>query len=229
MASMGTLTLDEVRAIVYETLNLSKNVAYGTFDNSPLYKVEYIRDLIFDADDSVVSAICQTVGHPRRSEYTYQQGLGPEGVVFQLSTVNDAANRGVLNVDITRADLSIVPGIPAPAEKIGEWVRNKSSYGGSDCTDGYYNIQDGQFIFSGGGATLTLLNVADHTSADTNLFSPPEYKNTIVKMALGDLFGKDPAKRDLGARYYQEAMDDIKMIMANVDFVPAFTQHEQER
>lgn len=227
MPSMGTIPLSTVKGVVLETLNLSKNVAYGSFDGSPLYKDEFINQVIFNADVSVLNAIMASPGHPRRQQYTLFQTLTVEGIITQLSGA--FANRGQLFVEIVRNDAVVVVGKPAPAAKIADWVNNKDDYGDSDCVDGYYNLDDGNLIFSGDLCNVLVLNTADHTPADTSLFAPPEYIPTIERMAVGELLMKDPAKRDMGADYLRAAAADIQLIMGGSTFVPPFEAYQQSR
>lgn len=200
--AMPILSRAEVENMVLESLNISKTT-YGTHDGSPLYKPEFVREMIFQADLQVVKAICRTPGHPRRNEYsTALTAISTPGVRVPLRDTREHFGE-VVAVDITRADARVVVGKPAPAVKITEWLLDKSSHGGDDCVDGYYDITDNDFIFTGTSAVVRALTVPVHvlTPPDTNLYSPFEYKITVYHGAMVELLGKDPAMKDEVSKY----------------------------
>jgi hypothetical protein len=213
--AMPVLTRDEVEDMVMEALNVSK-VTYGTHDGSPLYKNENIREHIFQADLDVVKAITRSPGHPRRDEYSTGFSIATPGVVVRLSDTNHHVGE-VIYVSITRNDAKVVTGKTAPAQKITEWLIDKASYGGDDCVDGYYDVTDNNFIFTGLSAAVRALNVAPHilNPPDTNLYSPFEYKLTVFRLAMKELLKKDPEMATQYNQYAEDADKDMMVILGN--------------
>jgi len=209
--AMPVLTRAEVEGMVLEALNISKTT-YGTHDGSPLFKIEFVRECIFQADLDVVKAITRSPGHPRRDEYSFSIAVATPGVVVRLSDTNNHVGE-VIYVNITRNDAKVVVGKTAPAQKITEWLIDKASYGGDDCVDGYYDVTDNNFIFTGLSASVRALNVAVHTLADTNLYAPFEYKETVFRLAMKELLKKDPEAKLQAAEYAGDAANDLMVIM----------------
>lgn len=208
------LTRLEVENMVLEGLNVSK-ATYGTHDGSPLFKIEFIREIVFQADIEVVKAIARTPGHPRRNEYSAALAtIATPGVRVPLRDTHQHFGE-VVAVDITRNDDKVVTGKPAPAIKITEWLIDKASYGADDCVDGYYDIVDNDFIFTGKTAVVRVLNIIPHVLSplDTNLFSPFEYKIVVFHVAMRELFRKDPAMADMAAQYGVDAANDLAEIV----------------
>lgn len=222
------LTKAEVRSMVLEGLNLSKGVAYGTFDNSPLYKTEFIDDAIFQGDIKVVEAIMRSPGHPRRNEYALTLAtISTPGVRVPLRDTHHHMGEAI-SVDITRNDAKVVVGSPAPANKITSWLLDKPSYGGDDCIDGYYDISDNDFIFTGLSAVVRVLNVSPHTPADTNLFAPFENKVTVYHYAMAQLLAKDPAMSEKAAEYANRAASELQAIVSGM-IMPSGEAYQQAR
>lgn len=211
--AMPILTRSEVEAMVLEALNISKTT-YGTHDGSPLHKIQMVREMIFQADLDVVKAITRSPGHPRRDEYSIGFAIATPGVVVRLSDTNHHVGE-VIYVSITRNDAKVVTGKPAPAQKITEWLLDKASYGEDDCIDGYYDVTDNNFIFSGLSSSVRALNVAIHSvePPDANLYSPFEYKLTVFRLAMMELLKKDPEMASQAGEYAASAANDIAMIM----------------
>ncbi len=224
------LTKAEVRSMVLEGLNLSKGVAYGTFDNSPLFKTEFIDDQIFQADIEVVKAITRSPGHPRRNEYALTfSTISTPGVRVPLRDTHHHLGE-VISVDITRNDAKVVVGKLAPAWKITEWLIDKASYGGDDCVDGYYDIANNDFIFTGTSASVRALNIAPHTGADTNLYAPFEYKITVYRLAMGELLKKDPGMQQLASEFLSSGYNDLLAIVGgDANLVPTISAYQQTR
>lgn len=224
------LSKAEVRSMVLEGLNLSKGAAYGTFDNSPLFKTEFIDDQIFQSDIEVVKAITRSPGHPRRNEYALIfPTISTPGVRVPLRDTNHHLGE-VISVDITRNDAKIVVGKLAPSWKITEWLVDKASYGGDDCVDGYYDVNDNDFIFTGASAVVRALNIAPHTSADVNLYAPFEYKLTVYRLAIGELLRKDPGMSALSTDFLNAGYNDLLAIVGgDSKLVPAITSYQQAR
>lgn len=228
--AMPVLTTASVRALVLEGVNLSKGVAYGTHDGSPLFKPEFIDDCIFQADLEVVKHICRAPGHPRRNEYSVALApISTPGVRVSLRDTREHLGE-VVAVDITRNDAQVVVGKPAPAVKITEWLLDKASYGGDDCVDGYYDTVDNDFIFTGQTATVRVLNVAAHVVSppDTNLYSPHEYKLTVFHVAMREILKKDPAMSSKAAEYGVEAANDLAEILGK-SIMPSVEMYQQTR
>lgn len=190
---MPLLTTAEVLNLVFEQLNVAKTT-YGTFDGSPLYKLDGIKDTVMLGDIEVVKTIIRTPGHPRRPEFQFvTSAILTPGVNVPIRDTFEHAGE-LLRVMITRQDDVVVVGKTVPSSKISQWLLDKSSYGGDDIVDGYYDYTNDLLIFTGKSATLTLTNVGEHTTADVNLFSPSEYKMAIVHYACKELLRRDPAK-----------------------------------
>ena len=225
-----TLTKAEVRSMVLEGLNLSKGVAYGTFDNSPLFKTEFIDDHIFQADIEVVKAISRSPGHPRRNEYALTLStISTPGVRVPLRDTHHHLGE-VISVDITRNDAKVVVGKTAPAAKITEWLVDKASYGGDDCVDGYYDITDNDLIFTGASAVVRALNIAPHTGADTNLFAPFEYKITVYRLTMAELLKKDPGMQAMASEFLNAGYNDLLAIVGgDAKLIPSITGYQQSR
>lgn len=228
--AMPVLTTAAVRAMVLEGMNLSKGVAYGTHDGSPLFKPEFVDDNIFQADIEVVKAICRTPGHPRRNEYSVAlSSIATPGVRVPLRNTHEHFGE-VVAVDITRNDAQVVIGKPAPAVKISEWSLNKASFGGDDCVDGYYDTVDNDFIFTGQSATVRVLNIAAHVVSppDANLFAPHEYKLAVYHVAMREICSKDPAMAANYEKYAGLADRDLSEIMGKT-IQPSVEAYQQSR
>ncbi len=224
------LTRAELRNMVYEGLNVSKGVAYGTHDGSPLFKTEFIDDHIFQADIEVVKAISRSPGHPRRNEYALTLStISTPGVRVPLRDTHHHLGE-VISVDITRNDAKVVVGKTAPAAKITEWLIDKASYGGDDCVDGYYDVTDNDFIFTGLSAVVRALNIAPHSGVDTNLYAPFEYKITVYRLALGELLRKDPGMSQLATEFLTAGYNDLLVIVGgDAKLIPSITSYQQAR
>jgi hypothetical protein len=228
--AMPVLTTADVRAMVLEGINLSKGAAYGTHDGSPLYKPEFVNDCIFQADIEVVKWICRTPGHPRRNEYSAALAtITTPGVRVPLRDTH--AHFGeVVAVDIVRNDAKVVVGKTAPAAKITEWLLDKASYGGDDCIDGYYDVVDNDFIYTGDDAIVRVLNIPAHVVSppDANLFAPHEYKMAVFHVAMRELLRKDPGMSAKAAEYGVEAANDMSEIMGK-SIMPSVEGYQQAR
>lgn len=223
------LTRDEVENMVLEGLNISKTT-YGTHDGSPLFKIEFVQEILFQADIEVVKYIARTPGHPRRNEYAAAlASIATPGVRVPLRDTHHHLGE-VVSVDIVRNDDKVVVGKPAPAAKITEWLIDKASYGGDDCVDGYYDIVNDDFIFTGKTATVRVLNIAPHVLSppDTNLYSPFEYKMTVYHVAMRELLKKDPAMASKAAEYGVEAANDLAEIMGK-GIAPNVEEYQKAR
>ena len=225
---MPILTALEVKTMVMEGLNLSKGVTYGTFDNSPLYKDDYIDDCIMQADIEVCKCIAVAPGHPRRGEYGLDlAAISTPGVRVLISGTNHHFGEPV-SFYITRNDDVVVVGKPAPAQKISEWFIDIPGHGGNDCVDGYYDYTDNHLIFTGKSILVRVLQVAPHTVADTNLYAPFENKLTVYNIAMSLLMMKDPTRKDDASMYRGEADKELAMIMGS-DIAPTVQKYGQAR
>ena len=225
---MPVLTKAEVRSMVLEALNLSKGVAYGTFDNSPLYKTEFIDDCIFQADIDVCKCIAAAPGHSRREEYGVDlSSISTPGVRVLLTDTREHFGEPV-SFYITRNDDVVVVGKTAPATKITEWFIDIPGHGGNDCVDGYYDCTDNILIFTGKSIVVRVLRIAAHTPSDTNLFSPFENKITVFRIAMSLLLQKDPARKQDAVDFRTDADKDLAMIMGT-DIAPTVEKYHGAR
>lgn len=214
---MPVLSTSEVRSMVLEGLNLSKNAAYGTFDNSPLYKIEFINDCIFQADIEVCKCIARAAGHPRRDEYGLDLPvINTPGVRVLISNSNHHFGEPV-SFYITRNDDVVVVGKPAPAQKITEWSLDIAGYGGNDCVDGYYDYTDNHLIFTGKSILVRVLNVNPHVVSppDASLYAPFENKITVYNIAMSLLLKKDPVRKADAVEFRTDADKELAMIMGS--------------
>lgn len=227
---MPVLTTAEVRSLVLEGLNLSKGVAYGTFDNSPLYKIEFINDCIFQADIEVCKCIARAPGHPRRDEYGLDlPTISTPGVRVLISGSNHHFGEPV-SFYITRNDDVVVVGKPAPAQKISNWLLDVAGHGGNDCVDGYYDYTDNHLIFTGKSILVRVLSVNPHVVSppDASLYSPFENKITVYKIAMAELLKKDPTRAGDAAQFRDDADKELMMIMGG-DITASVERYGQSR
>lgn len=217
------LTLAEVRSQVYEAINSSKGVAYGTYDSNPNYKTGSIDDAIIDADYRVSSIICNTVGHPHRPLFVNtSSSLTTPGEWTSLVEC-DSAIEGVMIVVASVAKT----GQAAPANKIQQWISNAAAHGGAAVIGGYYDVVGNQIFFSGTSLTYKYYKVPAFVA--TNLNSPVVYRPTVVRLALSFILAKDEAMMAAAQLYGQQAVMDLAAIGSGKIVVPEFEQAQQER
>lgn len=213
------MTLNEVKSEVFEFLNSSKGVAYGTFDGNPNYKNDAITQAVIDADYQVAVALASTDGHPRRAGFiksgTLTNGAEPAWLALPES---DSQIEGLM---ITKTSNDVVPATMAPGDKIKIWSSSPAEFGGVDVIEGYAAVYNNTVLFSGVSLAFKHFKVDAHTGTPTNLKTPDVFRPTVVKLASAFFLAKMGSFLEVANWAESLARTDIQNIKMDKYFVPA--------
>lgn len=230
----GTTSIVAVRPAVYEMLNISKGTTaaagtYGTYDNDPRYKAEHVRQEIYDAVRMCIKTICETEGHPHRHLYIATQfNDGASSLGLRLVSLATLGNLGTPTVISIKDSANVVRvGKPAPAAKLDEWVNHPDS-DVTGAAQGYYDFfQQDQIYYY--GKTLYIDFVALPSLGDTDLKLPEEYRDVVVAICLGHLYGKQADELEAAQYYLQTAGAYLQGIMKKQVLIPPIQAFQSSR
>lgn len=220
------MTLAEVQSIIYEQLNISKSVAYGTHDGSPQYKTEAVREAIFDADYEVARTVAKTPGHPERALYVNTGNVNTPQSWQPLAAADSSPEAVMITFGTTP---TIAPGKTAPATSISQWYRNLAAHGGVEVVGGYYDIVNNYVFFSGISLTYKYYKVPALSPGSTNLNSPDVYRPTVVKLALARLLSKEEDSMQAAGFFAEQGRSDLMAIEKGEMVVPEAVLWQQKR
>jgi hypothetical protein len=214
------MTVAEVKSQIFEWLNSSKGVAYGTFDGNANYKDSAILAAIVDADYQVSVALAMTDGHPRRTvfEQTFSVSNGGPLPAWESLPESDSSYFGLMILTTSGDSVSATY---APSNKINVWTRNPAEFGGTDIIEGYVDVKDSLAYFSGVTLSGKYYKVATLGAAPTNLQTPDVFRPTVVKLASAFMLAKLGDYMDVASWAESLGRGDIQLIMTDKYFVPA--------
>lgn len=220
------MTLSEVKSQIFEWLNSSKGVAYGTFDSNPNYKAAAIDAAIVDADYQVAMVIAMTDGHPRRSSFEQSLSIANSFPLPSWKSLPEA-DSNYTGLMITKTGGSIVGATFAPSNKINIWTQNPAEFGGVAIVEGYVDIKDNQAFFSGITLTGKYYKVASVSGTPVNLQTPDPFRPTVVKLASAFMLAKLGDYMDVASWAEQLARGDMQYIATDKFFIPAPLQNQR--
>lgn len=213
-----TASISMCKALVYDELNVARDT-FGVFNDAVVGPAQWQEDAIInwiiDSDYEVARTICETVGHPKRNYYISttpailaNQDPLPVGMIGPPETIL-----------ITLDDDSVRIGVPASGDWINFFVNDSvNTFGGPAFSQGYYTQQAGRLFFSGVSASVFYATAERGTTTD--LISPPEFQQTIIKLALAKTLAKQENYMRAAAFFLQQGMSDLVVIKQGQLVVP---------
>lgn len=200
---MSQLSKSDVINLVTAVLNAAPD-NYGVSE-VPLFKSGEIDDAVDAADQAIIGAILDTIGHRSRSQYVALQTI-TDGAVMAITF-----NGGVL--------IDGRPGIPTSPGTISTKKRNPNTIS-TGTKNGYYCIQGNTFSFVGSSAQIEVIT---YTAGGGTLGSPPEYVHGVVAGALSILFPKEGSNVEAANHFGNQYALMLEMIHKSAVYLPAVT------
>ncbi len=199
-------TLATVQKSVIHLMNANTSGTYNTSITDDRFTAGLIDEAIFSADEQVVLAILETVGHFARPDYLAASSSLTHGAEIPAHV----GSLGQVLIDG-------VPGVEAPAEAIVRYRENDSaSYGTGSGLTGMFHISEEDVIYFTG--TAATVRIASYTRSAA-LQSPGIYTGAVVCGAVAMLL-KEGGNAERAAYYGQLFSSHLQMIRANKKAIP---------
>ena len=215
------IVLQDVVDQVASVLNAAPNTAtsYGNAPDDDRHPLGEIQRAIHNADDQVMRAIYETVGHPHR-----RKAAGSPATVTNGSELPDRIGP-IESVEIQVGGVWKA-GKTAPLSKVQNWIDNVNTL---TTQKGYYAISENILFYSGDSARVHYCSPTRVTGLTAAPACPDEYFPVLVDLALAELFAKEGDDVQTANYYLQRGLAGLASIRGQEYLVRPVEAAQQDR
>lgn len=207
---------------VLSYLNLDAQTSYGIIDpTSKKYWGDLIKDVIRDKDFLIVSTICQTSGHSLRplfiqtltglkdmSDLAGSIGeIEPPLLEYEIGKFSQGKKTSAAWIDEILQDLQAGTGFLGEASRLRR----------------YFDIVGTTLRHTGLSASMKVCLPVRQTNDLCQ--SPINFHDTLKKLVLGELYGKQGDYQESASFYTSQGLSDLQGIEQGKIILPTFVQY----